>query len=309
MSEVEEIGVSQYDGISPAVAECKFCKLQVDELYMTPVGYCKSCKNLATLIQLDKSFRRLVMPGAVLLLFSFFIVELRGFVIPILVLIFGPSLLLGVFQKRIHYFGVPEDKRIISLLRMYRRLSDRSYYRLANELWVLHYDNLNDNLRSAILTELVESVLIDAKSNPANLFIHWAKPTGKTEEEFIELLIDDANLYDCLSVYDGTGVLPDIWLKLSSEKRKEEILDVLVENIESEFHNAASDERKSFLEDLYLIEDDLDDFIDEEEKWLVILDKLDEFEPEIPPKNIFQQAQIQALHNRELPPDNTSDSG
>jgi hypothetical protein len=182
---------------------------------------------------------------------------------------------------------------------MYSMLNNMAYYYAALKNWEEQIDLIPPDLQDRILKELVDSVLLDGKPNPANLIKNWSSVIGKDEGEFVNQLIENTEILEGLSVFGGTGLLPDIWPLISDDKVQFQILDILSKNCEG-LDNASFQEKKLFLEDMYLIEDDLLDVIGDEEKWDIIIETLDEFHPDIPPKNFLQQAQMQAAEQNKM---------
>jgi hypothetical protein len=178
-------------------------------------------------------------------------------------------------------------------------LKDNNYYNLALENWKLYCIELAENSQLIILNELVDSVLLNEKPNPPNLFNHWGSEIPMEEGVFVEYLIGHTKMMDGMSLFGGTGLLPDVWPLLSSEEIKEQILETVLEGCLNLEH-ASHQEKKLFLEDLYLVELQLREFIGENPEWQTILDEIDEFEPDIPPRNIFQQAQMQAAEQNKM---------
>ncbi len=300
----EEIidGLSDFDGFSPAKMKCKFCKLNAHDKFSTDSGFCKVCKNYAYMIQINRVSRNLTFQLIfIAILLYFFAPGLRSYILPLILIVYLPILAFGVLQYRFHYRGIPAEYRIVHQLKMYKLLRDLTYYNLALENWEPNIQQIQNsgNLVERILIELVDSVLLDGKPNPQKLFHYWGMPIDMKENQFIEHLIKNTSILDGLSSFGGTGLLPDIWPFISKDSIKETILDELVISCQ-ELENASKIERKLFLEDLYLIEDELAEIIDDNSEWQIILEILDEFEPEIPPKNVFQQAQMQSAEQSKL---------
>ncbi|MHA2168914.1 MAG: hypothetical protein ACXAB7_03275 [Candidatus Kariarchaeaceae archaeon] len=225
--------------------------------------------------------------------------DTRSYIIPIIIVLYLPIFGFSAFRYRLHYRGVPSNQRITHQLRMYNMLKDNNYYNLALENWKLHSTNLTEHQRVMILNELVDSVLLNEKPNPPNLFAHWGSEIQMEEGVFVEHLIEHTEIMDGMSLFGGTGLLPDVWPLLSSDEIKERILETVLEGCNNLEH-ASHQEKKLFLEDLYLVELQLREFIGKNPDWQTILDEIDEFEPDIPPRNIFQQAQMQAAEQNKM---------
>ena len=102
------VSFNDWSGTSVKSKKCKMCKLNVPEEYMKG-EFCIPCDNLKIIYGMGAYFSKL-FPFAILLagLIWFFAPEYRYFLIPILVLIVGPTFLVGLFQLKIHMRGVPD---------------------------------------------------------------------------------------------------------------------------------------------------------------------------------------------------------
>ena len=58
-------------------------------------------------------------------------------------------------------------------------------------------------------------------------------------------------------------------------------------------------QQKHFLEDLYLLEDELKEYIGDDKEYQIIIEKIDNFVPELPPKNMFEEQKMKQTAMRE----------
>lgn len=283
----ENSGYSDIDGLSAAKAECVYCGLNVHEGFI--VGkLCKNCRRLFTLYQLNKTFQSFFLPAVLLGVILYFVPVTHSISYWIPVIAVAPAFIMNSFQKQLIFYGQNGENRILPMLRYYKKLNDQTYADKALEFWLNNYESVPEPLRLRIFKEFVNSVILSIKPNPPNVFEKWAEPTGQSLPDFIEFLVENTTIMDAFKQIPGTGTLPDIW-EHSSNAIRELILDQLIEDLDGEAY-AEEEEKKLLLEDLYLVEDELKEFIGDTKKWQIILDELDAFEPEVPPKNVFQEA-------------------
>ena len=143
------------------------------------------------------------------------------------------------------------------------------------------------------MNELVDSVINSKLYNPINFFENWSEIYGMDVSSFIRLLYEKADLFEGINVGIGTGLLPDIW-EHCDEEMKIQILDMLVINCEEIDEVEDGKQKLHFLEDLHVVELELREFIGDEDKYDIILEKMDNFTPEQPPKNFMEAQKRQA---------------
>lgn len=298
---MEENNLEKYsdiDGISPATMNCAYCNLNYHEEFMIR-KLCANCRRLFVLYQLNQMLSKLVVPSIFLGIVFYVIDAFKGYAFLPPVLVLGPAFAIGVFQQKIHFRGVEEKNRIIPLLRYSNKLNDSAYYNYAVELWKMYYENYTDIHRKKILSEFVTSILNRVKPSPMNWIEDLSNPTNLPVEEFIQSLFNFTEIREALSVSKGTGTLPDIWEHIVDDELKTEIMDILSANIEK-MDEATDIEKKLFLEDLYLIEDDILELVESNPNWENLSDALGEFEAEVPPKNMFEEVKRNSQAQSEM---------
>ncbi|OLS28797.1 MAG: hypothetical protein HeimC2_03980 [Candidatus Heimdallarchaeota archaeon LC_2] len=298
MVEIDLNKYSDIDGISLASRTCVYCKLNFQEEFMIR-KLCQNCRRLFVLYQLNQMFSKMIVPS-ILLAIIFYVVEpFNNFAYLPPTLVIGPAFLMGALQQKIHFRGLEENFRIIPLFRYSKLLNDNGYYKKGILLWNLYYDSYSEIHQKKVLNEFVLSILNQVKSNPMNWIDDMSNPTNFSDQEFIQYLFDFTEIRDAFSMSIGTGTLPDIWPHVTDVTLKEEIIDLLSKSIES-IDEATDIEKKLFLEDLYLIEDDLEEIIESNPKWNNILDELAQFEAEVPPKNMFEEVKMNSQSQSDM---------
>lgn len=297
MNDPVTASISDYDGVSVAVGKCKICKLNFDQKYSAlrsiEPNLCIPCRNLSNLLRLSGLFSRMLTPSVILVIFLLISPPLRQYwAYPLLVAII-PLFLLSMLQMRLHYWKVLPKFRIVNTLIMYDLLNDSKYYSQALKAWKMYYPELGEIIQIRILEELTKSVITKSNYNPANLFEDWAEPTGEEASKLVFKLFAQTDLDAAFGVTKGLGLLPDIWKYLTTDDSKNHVLDLLLESLEDLIH-AGEREKKIFVEDLFLLEEELEEHVTVYEKYQPLLDEIDKFEPDTPPKSFIQQAQMLA---------------
>ncbi len=298
---MEENNLEKYsdiDGISPTTKNCAYCNLNFQEEFMIR-KLCQNCRRLFVLYQLNQMLSKLVVPSIFLGIIFYVLDAFKGYAFLPPVLVLGPAFAIGVFQQKIHFRGVEEKNRIIPLFRYSKKLNDNGYYNNAVELWNMHYESYTDIHRKKILSEFVSSILNRVKATPMNWIEDMSNPTNLPVEEFIQSLFNFTDIRESFSISKGTGTLPDIWEYITEDSLKTEIMDILSENVEN-LDEATDIEKKLFLEDLYLIEDDLEELVEGNPNWQNLMDALDDFEAEVPPKNMFEEVKRNSQTQSEM---------
>ena len=236
MSNNDLTKISDLDGESVATRTCVYCKLNFQEDFMVS-KLCSNCRRLFVLYQLNQMFQKMLVPS-LLIAFLFYILSSAtkeyAWLPPVLVI--TPSFILGGFQKRLHFRGVEDRYRIIPFLRYSRMLQDHSYYKVAIELWNLHYDEYSEIHREKVLSEFVHSILNQIKPSPTNWIHDMNGPTGMSETEFIAHLFEVTSIMRAFSLKAGTGTLPDVWDLIENDELHAKILDKISENIQKEYN-------------------------------------------------------------------------
>lgn len=296
MSENDLTKISDLDGESVATRSCVYCKLNFQEDFMIS-KLCSNCRRLFVLYQLNQMFQKMLVPS-LLIAFLFYVLSIPYAWLPPVIVI-TPSFILGSLQKRLHFRGVEGHYRIIPLFRYSKMLNDNSYYNAAIEFWNTNYNLYSETHREKILFEFVHSILNRVKASPMNWITEMNGPTGMSESEFVTYLFEITEIRESLSVDKGTGTLPDIWPLIDDDKLKHEILDILSSNIKT-IDEATDAEKRLFLEDLYLIDEDLISLAETNESWQIIIDELDNFEAETPPRNMLEEVKMNSQSQSEM---------
>ncbi|MCE7733420.1 MAG: hypothetical protein GPJ54_00990 [Candidatus Heimdallarchaeota archaeon] len=299
MSENDLTKISDLDGKSVATRSCAYCKLNFQEGFMVS-KLCSNCRRLFVLYQMNQMFQKMLVPSLlVALLFYVLSPATKEYAWLPPVLVIAPSFIIGVFQKRLHFRGVQDEYRIIPLFRYSKMLNDNSYYNAAVELWNLNYNLYSETHQKKVMFEFVHSILNRVKASPMNWISDMNGPTGMSEPEFVAYLFEITEIRESLSIDKGTGTLPDIWPFLDDDKLKHEVLDILSSNIET-IDEATDAEKKLFLEDLFLIDEELISLADTNERWHNIIDELDNFEAETPPRNMLEEVKMNSQSQSEM---------
>jgi len=298
MSENDLTKISDLDGESFATRTCVYCKLNFQEDFMVS-KLCANCRKLFVLYQLNQMLQKLMIPSLVVGFLFYILSSTKELAWMPPVFVISPALLLGVLQQKLHFRGVQKQYRIIPLLRYSKMLNDNSYYKSAIELWHLYYDQYSEIHRKKVLSEFVHSILNRVKPSPMNWLVDMIGPTGMSESDFVSHLFEVTDIRESLSITKGTGTLPDIWPYIEDESLKHEIMDILSTNIDT-IDEATDAEKKLFLEDLYLIDEELVNLAETNNKWQNIMDELGNFEPETPPKNMLEEVKMNSQSQSEM---------
>ncbi len=297
-----EDNISDFDGITPTQNECVICKLNIpDDLSIGNI--CKAENNYKLVGLFEQSSQQIFMFALIYSLMSIFVPALRAWLLYIIIVAFAPIMLINQIKLKLHYRGIPEINRIVHQLRMYRIRKDSRYYDVALSNTAKHTDDISIEYKHRIANELVDSVMMSHRFNPLNMVDDWAKAFNMTEEEFVEYLFSDTEIMDGLSIVGGSGLLPDVLSFVKTDTLRENIFDKLVEGCEM-LDKASESERLYFIQDLYLVIEDIREELEKNEKWQIIIDVADSYEPEVPPKNQMSisafKAQIEEMNRQQM---------
>ncbi len=285
--------------------QCKHCKLYIEPKYMHPSNLCRMCYNYGSIVNIFRSLGSFTMINMLLGLVLIFIPSLRivGFILFLLAII--PTAIVNTFQPKIVYRKIPIEGKILHQLRFFDIVNENKFYYEALKL-AKKEKNKTDDFVKAILDELTESILLSDKFTPENLVSDWCEALGITTDEFIDYIFTNTNILEGFGYEKGAGLLPVVWQYIKNNEYKDKILTVLKNSCEN-LDNATEKEKTVFLEDLYLLDNELIDYIGSNAEWQIVIDTIKSFVPEEPPKNMLeakmkkmqiqQQAQVKKLDN------------
>lgn len=296
-----EDNISDFDGITPTSQKCKHCNLNVPDEYMID-QYCKAGQNQRLIQVLAQNGQTIFIFALILSILSIFVSTLRSYLLYIIIIAFAPVMILNQVQLRLHYRGIPEKNRIIHMLRYYQIAKDTKYYDAALATTNKYSDTIEDEYKLRILNELVESVMLSANFNPPKMMDDWAAAFSMTENELVDYLFKYTNILDGLSIIGGSGLLPDVIEFVRDEKIRFLIYDKLVDGCEK-LEVASDRERQHFIEDLYIVIEDIKEELKTNlDKYQIIFDVVDSYEPEIPPKNQIDaiKSQLNEINRQQM---------
>lgn len=283
--------ISDYDGISPTSQKCQVCKLNIPDEYMSG-NFCKAYMNYRVIQMLARYGQNIFFFAIGFIILSIFEKSIRPYSLYVIGIAFLPVMILNLVQLKLHYRGIPTIARVIHQLRMYMIRKESRYYQSAISIVLKNGKEISSKLKQRIANELVNSVMLSPSFNPIQMLENWAKAFEMEESEFVKLLFDHTNILDGFGSIGGSGLLPDIMPHIKDDKVKEQIYEKLLESCKTlEMNN--EEEKTYFLQDLYLVIDDIRDDLEADKKWELILQVIDAFEPEEPPKSAMQAFSLQ----------------
>jgi hypothetical protein len=239
--------------------------------------------------------------------FLFFVESLRTYGIILFIIGIIPSLLSMTLENKIVYRSFSKIDKINHMLRFYDKQNKSNNY--ANTLKILLNNEitLSTDHKNSIMSNLVTSVILSKSFNPPKFFEEWPEVLKITEQEFVDYLLNNTDILNGLGAEAGSGLLPDIWPYIQKDETKDQIL-VGLASVCEDLDDFDDLQQKYFLEDLYLIEDELKEYIGNNDDFQIIIEKIDSFVPEIPPKNMFEEQKMkQAAMREELARTRTSE--
>ncbi len=297
------VSFNDWSGTSVKSKKCKMCKLNVPEEYMKG-EFCIPCDNLKIIYGMGAYFSKL-FPFAILLagLIWFFAPEYRYFLIPILVLIVGPTFLVGLFQLKIHMRGVPDELKTVPIIRGYHFNPSFDYYDGALTTWQKHGSDSSPEMKKAVFKNLLKYIVLNDSPTPYGWVRQWAEASGLSEKEFVEFLLENLpkEFEEALKPKIGYGVIPELWngIKELDIEQQKKIYDIILKYVE-DLDSYNGFERKVFAEELFVIEDELIPRLKEidGQKYSPIIELIDAFTPDPVPKNrleaMMKASEIQA---------------
>ncbi|MDH5401026.1 MAG: hypothetical protein OEY49_00935 [Candidatus Heimdallarchaeota archaeon] len=289
---------SDFDGDPSNEYFCAFCKLNAGEKFIGSNNLCKVCKNQSIIAGIIKASQKLFLTALFLGFLALMNSTYFGFLlIPSFIVLFIPTLLSTGLGLKIQYYGIPENNRIVSLLRYYKLTDLSIYYSDALKFSNKYGETFNEILVGKITNELVNSVLLSSIPVPQNVIQEWATSFQLHPEELVEQIIRNTEILSSFSPNKGIGLLPSIYNFILSEDSLIIAYDTILKHCNN-LEDYSSFERTTFLEDLYLIETELKEFTSIHPSYEKILQTLKSFEPETPPKNFMEQVKLQAEYNQ-----------
>ena len=299
MIEVKSLeNISHFDGISASKFKCRRCGFNTHDELASEDDFCTPCERVFLLSGILQAISRFILPSLIMSVLILFvdIFKVYTFLLPILIpLVFFPSILTSMYTVPYIYYQVPNTQRIAHYLVNGKLIPHNmmNYLEKSSDLLKSYGSELNEIQKIVIKRNLVNNYLLNERPNLPNLISQWAKKLREGEEEFIASLFEETDIIEGFDFAKGVGVLPDIWNFIKNKDIENSILDK-IELACEDLENATSIQKSYFLEDLYLVKDDLLEFINENNKWEIVKKTINEFEPEEPPKTQFESFLAQA---------------
>ena len=291
--------ISHYSGSSSTIInECKYCNLNTPAHYMKTDEYCILCVQFFEFNKLISSLSRFSLISLLTGVFLFFVESLRTFGIVLFVIGIIPSILSMSMENKLVYRKIPAIDRVNHMLKFYEKQNKSNNYTNALKIMMNLETPPSPDHRNMIMWTLVDSVILSKSFNPPKFFEEWPKVLGLSEQEFVDYLLNNTDILNGLGAETGTGLLPDLWPYLQNDEVKDQILIGLTSVCE-ELDDYDDLQQKYFLEDLYLIEDELKEYIGDNKDYQIIIEKIDNFVPEMPPKNIIEEQKMKQAAMRE----------
>ncbi len=178
--------------------------------------------------------------------------------------------------------------KVIPILRGYEFNPTFEYYDEALKLWKEQSADSPKELKRRVMGALLNFVILNDKPTPFNWVQEWSEAFNMTQAEFVEFMRKELpeQFEAILAPNRGFGVIPDLWngIKDQPEENQKEILDVL-NKIATDFENYDPQHKQMFIEELYLIEDDIREILENNKQYEPLKGLLDGFIPEEPPKS------------------------
>ena len=290
--------ISHYSGDQTSIKECKYCNLNAPPHYMKTDEYCKLCIQFFEFNKLIRSLSSFSLISLLTGVFLFFVPSLRSFGIVLFIIGIIPSIMSMSLENKVVYRNIPKIDRVNHMIKFYDKQNKSNNYTNSLKLLLKNEDVISPDHRNMIMSNLVDSVILSKSYNPPKFFEEWPEVLGISEQEFVDYLLNNTDVLNGLGAEAGTGLLPDLWPYLENDEVKNQILVGLASVCEEldEFDNL---QQKHFLEDLYLLEDELKEYIGDDKEYQIIIEKIDNFVPELPPKNMFEEQKMKQTAMRE----------
>lgn len=290
--------ISHYSGSSSIIKECKYCKLNTPAHYMKNDEHCIMCYQFSEFTRLIASLSRFSLISLLTGVFLFFVESLRTFGIVLFIIGIIPSILSMSMENKLVYRKIPIIDRVNHMLKFYEIQKKSNNYTNALKIMMSLETPPSLDHKNMIMSTLVDSVILSKSFNPPKFFEVWPEVLGISEQEFVDYLLNNTDILNGLGAEAGTGLLPDLWPYLENDEVKDQILIGLASVCE-ELEDFSDLQQKYFLEDLYLIEDELKEYIGNDKDYQIIIEKIDNFVPEMPPKNMFEEQKMKQAAMRE----------
>lgn len=305
----ELASVSDYDGETTATFVCPRCHLSVGENYRTDRPYCKACKNLDLYLALDQATKSLVSPGLITAAFIFFISlnsafkQLRILIVPLLIIIFLPSLLANMFLVKIHARKIPSKEQTMLYLKSYNFFGKSSLYNHALQIWRKNSVLASETLKKNVVRKLLEYVILKDAANPNAWIKNWAEAYNMDQSEFITYMYEVAEdqINKAIAPSATYGTLSDFWEIMKDLDIRETFIDSIASYV-TELDTYDLFEQKIFTEELYVLEDELVPIIEAhgKQEWLKIKEVIDAFVPDEVPDNAMKAIMAISKHKQQF---------